>query len=222
MIKRDAIIHPLLFALFPMLSLFVNNANRLSFSQVTGAILVVLISTTLLWFLLDLLLKNKRKSAIIVSAFLILFFSYGHLMTAATALLYQLQILDKAGVLVFLNTKVALAWLLLLGTVFGATGYLTVKSSSDLGTPTKAFNIISVFLILSVGANWAIMQVGAGQTRATGDTEPNTMAIDWDFLQQNHLGKGTDNARTVPDSLPDIYYIVLAACRRDSFPPNSI
>ena len=53
------IIHPLLLALFPVLSLYVHNARRVQFAEALGAALAVLLSALLVWSLLRLLLGRR-------------------------------------------------------------------------------------------------------------------------------------------------------------------
>ena len=62
--------HPLLFALFPVLSLFVANSEQLSFLAWLEPALIVLGFAILLWFATNLWLRNSAKSAIITSIFL--------------------------------------------------------------------------------------------------------------------------------------------------------
>lgn len=207
--KRDTAFHPLLFALFPILSLYVHNVGRLPFREIIGVTLAVLICTVLLWSLLRFLLGSWPKSAIIASVFLVLFFSYGHVTQALTALLYQGGLLDKAGVLVLIGTRGALAWLLFLGAVLAATFYLTAKSSSNLQSPTKALNVVSCILVLSVGLNWVMSQAGEARRRRAGSVEPDATAAAWGPLELDDQEAVTANARPSPDSYPDIYYIVL-------------
>ena len=77
--KRSLIIHPFLFAVFPILFLYSHNVEQLFFSDTLLPLAFMSVVTILLVLLLALILKNGRKAAIIVSVFLILFFMYGRI-----------------------------------------------------------------------------------------------------------------------------------------------
>ena len=76
--KRPIIIHPILFAIFPILSFFSYNVRELLFEEIFVSLFFVLAFTIGIWISLSYILKNARKSACIISLLLVLFFSYGH------------------------------------------------------------------------------------------------------------------------------------------------
>ena len=78
--KKWFVIHPLLFAIFPILFLFSHNIKEMSFSDTFRPIVIVVSFALLLWLLLSLVTRNLQRAAIITSIFLLLFFSYGHLL----------------------------------------------------------------------------------------------------------------------------------------------
>jgi len=210
--KKDIIIHPLLFALFPTLSLFVHNADRLLFHEVIGTVLVVFVLAILLWLLLDLLVKNKAKSAVIVSIFLALFFSYSHVNAAVTDLLHKIRVLDDTDVLFFHGTTIEILRLCVLGGIFGVAFYLTVKSSSDFRLPTQTLNVISFCLIMTIGVNWFFTDKVGGQE---GIAAPNSVQVYWHSWLQDQLEEQTDDTKIVSNSLPDIYYVILDGYARN-------
>jgi len=76
-INKPLIIHPFLFAAFPVLFLFAHNIKELEFSVIIIPITFVLFFTLLLLFLFRLILRDDQKAAVLLSFALILFFSYG-------------------------------------------------------------------------------------------------------------------------------------------------
>lgn len=78
--KETRVMHPLLFAIFPILFLFSHNIAELSILDqrslldLMESIAITLCFTLLLWFLLNVLFKNPQKSGIVVSMFLFSFF----------------------------------------------------------------------------------------------------------------------------------------------------
>lgn len=76
--RRTLIIHPFLFALFPPLFLYARNIEQFTPGVLVVPVVVLLAATAVLWGLLGLILRNLRKAGLIVSLFLLLFLSPGH------------------------------------------------------------------------------------------------------------------------------------------------
>jgi len=78
-VTKSIVIHPFLFAIFPVLFLFSSNIEQLYVEEITVPVLIMITAAFLLWILLRLVLKDSIKSGLIVSLVLALFFSYGHI-----------------------------------------------------------------------------------------------------------------------------------------------
>jgi len=76
--KMSFVIHPLFFAVFPVIFLFSMNINSLNPEEILIPIIVVPVISLVLWSLLSLVLKNKLKAGMIISIGIVLFFTYGH------------------------------------------------------------------------------------------------------------------------------------------------
>src|SRR3972149_7925865 len=78
---KKLIIHPFLFAITPVLYFLSVNLEEISSfdTKVLLTGLVVVLLTTILWFVFESILKNKDKGSISTSLFLIFFFSYGYI-----------------------------------------------------------------------------------------------------------------------------------------------
>ena len=76
--KRVFILHPLLFAIYPILFLVSNNIGQFGFEQMMRPMLISLSAALLLTGLFGLAGKNLQQGAISASLILVLFFSYGH------------------------------------------------------------------------------------------------------------------------------------------------
>ena len=70
------IIHPLLFAIYPILFLFAKNNGQFQLHLIIVPVVVSLCLASLLWYLLGRYLLDKKKAAVVVSLFVILFFFY--------------------------------------------------------------------------------------------------------------------------------------------------
>lgn len=130
--KKPAVIHPFLLALFPILALFSYNIKQVSFAQTLLPAVTVLSLTILLLLLFRWALRNYEKSAIFVSFFLILFFSFGHIREAE-----RLLAIHSRG-----NLEFALVILMLIIFYF-----FTAKRMRNLDNLTKILNIIAASLV---------------------------------------------------------------------------
>jgi hypothetical protein len=73
------VLHPLLFAAFPVLYLFTDNITKgVQLADVWRPLTLVVGATAAVFVILSLLLRNTRKAGVAVSALVALFFSYGY------------------------------------------------------------------------------------------------------------------------------------------------
>ncbi len=77
--KDKLIIHPFLFALFPILAIFAHNIYLVDLAEVILPLSISLIFAGLFYSFLKFFLKDKQKTGLIVSLFLFMFFSFGYL-----------------------------------------------------------------------------------------------------------------------------------------------
>jgi hypothetical protein len=76
---RPFIVHPILFAIFPVLFLFSVNLNELGLVDVLLPLVGVVGLGVLIWLIIGFVLKNFKKAAFITSLGLVIFFIYGHI-----------------------------------------------------------------------------------------------------------------------------------------------
>lgn len=143
---RKIPIHFLLFSVFPILFLFEYNKEFLYFSNIIKP-LVLSVTFGLSFFLLSLcLFKKPKKSAVITSLFVMLFFSFGHLLGQIYPIALDLN-LNISNYYLFVNLCYGflfsvLGIILLLGIFF------TIKSKNNFESITLILNIIAFFLVL--------------------------------------------------------------------------
>jgi len=80
--KRRAVpFHPVLFAVAPILFVYAHNGVRIPIDpgELLWPVGLSLAMTAVLWAVLGLLFRNAARAALVVSLFLVLFFSYGHI-----------------------------------------------------------------------------------------------------------------------------------------------
>ena len=76
--EKISLIHPILFAIFPVIFLFSYNVSQMDLIDI-GIPSIILVTITLIgFFIIGGISKNYIKSGLVVSTFLFLFFFYGH------------------------------------------------------------------------------------------------------------------------------------------------
>lgn len=217
---ENAIIHPFAFALFPVLSLYVKNIGKGHLREAVEIAIGVFIFAALFWLFVNLCVRNKRESSVIVSVFFVLFFSYGHAISAVTAILERIHLLDKARFLVQ-GDPALLAWLAIWGILFVVASYSTLKSTSDLHQATQFLNVVGLTLMVMVGVNFftagginIFLIPGIREAVAHADSDENATenldrATTDEFVDSWKTNLSLENTNKVSDSLPDIYCIIL-------------
>ena len=212
---KDAIVHPLGFAVFPVLSLYVRNMGKGFLGEAVAITAGALVVAVLLWLCTGLLVKDKRRSAIVVSAFLLLFFSYGHIVPPVSGWLEGIPWLDKAG-LFATGTGADSIWIVVWGILFATASYLVVRSPSDLRQATRFLNIVALALVATVGIG--LVARGANmfvipriRPPASEHDEAGEMdrARANDFINSWLQEESSGGANTSTGASPDIYYVIL-------------
>jgi len=209
-LKRFKAFHPFLFAIFPIVFLAVYNMSEVSATDAILPVLIVSIVTLALLLLLNLFVKNRNKTAIIVSIFWILFFCYGY----AEPVMLPL-VASAGGFLASRPIMTALALWLCVGIVASIP---IIRCRVSFNIFTKFLNITSIALIIV-----SLVSAGIGSVKSaiiSGDVD-KAIAIPaiQDGTRNNTQHSTRDSIRdstrdSTQDTLPDIYYIILDAYTR--------
>ena len=78
-LRKVRVLHPILFAIFPITFLFSINLHTLVLEDILIPLSLVVTASILLWILLRYIFKSTEKSGLLVSVYLALFFTYGHI-----------------------------------------------------------------------------------------------------------------------------------------------
>lgn len=135
-IKGLSYLHPLLFASYPFLTFYTTNIEQMKFVRIVQPLEISIASTIVLWLLLNAIIKNKHKTSLLVTYFLLLFFSYGHVYNALDESLFS----NREG-----ESNVFLFPLYLFFLLGG--GFLIIKLFRHLLEITKVIGVIGLFLI---------------------------------------------------------------------------
>ena len=183
--KRQLVIHPFIFALYSVLFLYSRNMFEVEFADVFVALGAVL-GLALLVMLVPMILKaGVRKTAIALSIFLLIFFSYGHL--------YSFTNLVEIFGLRFFRHRYLLP---LFTMILILAEFLIFRSKKDLVKITQIFNTTSVFLLFL-----PLISIGISFANEVATTEINEQDI-----KIRAIGNYRNDATTT--TKPDIYYII--------------
>jgi hypothetical protein len=183
---KKLVIHPLLFAVAPVLYFLSVNKTELLLTNIYFLIslAVVLVISFLFWRFLSLLLKDSEKAAMIVSFSFFLLFSYGHFRDLLPNF--------KVNALSFSigPDKAAMAFW---GLLFGLIVFLIAKSRRNLSGLTKFLNVVAAALVLIIIAD-IVPYFWQSSQNASGPNEPP--------------GMSNSQVLTAPENPPDIYYLI--------------
>ncbi|MDH4157416.1 MAG: LTA synthase family protein [candidate division Zixibacteria bacterium] len=178
--KRWFVPHPYLFGVFPVLFLFSQNARDMRAGDMAAPLIAVIVLTLAATLALKFVLRNIKKAALVVSAFWVLFFSFGHILNLLRLLGLDFEQFD---------TAVNVVTLAVMGLFLIATVWLSARARGDLPRLTMVLNSVVVLLV-------AFQIVHGGYlvaTRPSVDIAPTEVAAE----------------RTQEGPLPNIYYIIL-------------
>jgi len=186
--KNPMPIHPFLFASFPVLFLFAENIGQLSLSVILVPLVIILALTLFLYMALNFLVKDPGKASLVVSLFLALFFSYGHIYQAvrSSGFIISNDSGEPGTLLLFIMSGVFLA---------GTYCFLKMRKATDY--VTRLLNAVSSFLVIISLLNIASYEIA----------EAGVRKHDW-----VNAGSGPARAGLVKQNkLPNIYFIILDA-----------
>ena len=175
----------ILFTTFPILFIFAHNIDKVPIDELLIVLVPSILFAAAAWFCLKLVIKNSRKSGIIVSFFLILFFSYGHLFYALDGVKIGEFDTDRLS-----HFGVPFAILFVIG------AYIILKTKRKLDNATFIGNCVALTLVAITFMN---MGIGAS----------NFSIIDYDtssFDISNNISNDIQNNSSLH---PNIYYIIL-------------
>jgi len=180
-------LHPILFAIAPILLFFSYNKGELSLGDSSFLLslgVAVLISIAL-WLMLGWITHDKKRAALLVSLFAILFFSYGHVHTLINEFSFKI-----AGIVIGPDKLLFSIW----GFLFLGCSIFILKAKRDWTMPTRFLNFVSALLVIT-----SLASIIPYKIREATVTLPT--------------GSDTDNSAQEPgtansDELRDVYYFI--------------
>lgn len=173
-------IHPFLFGVFFIISLFLNNIRVLSINDIIFPLIFTIGLIGGIWVLFNFIFKNKFHASLLLSLFVVVFFSYGHVYLEIDHFIINDIDVGRHSILL-----IPFAFLLLIGTLF------LIKTHKKLNNLTTIINTISFVLVLIVLLNIGMFNLENNFVISSDKKIDSPLTIDF-----------TEN-------LPNIYYIIL-------------
>lgn len=173
-------LHPFLFATYPILALLAFNISEVDLSSGYRPLALSLAAAALLALLLRLFHRDGRRTAILLTIGLILFYSYGHLYLL-------LKGINVDGFYLFRHRTLIPLW----AAVGLIASWQVLRRPISLSTATYVLNLVGLFLLIFPSIQLAIFFLQSRTSQAKA--EEATRGLD--------LQIGSD--------APDIYYIIL-------------
>lgn len=202
-------LHPLAFALFPLLSLYAANSAEVRLADLLRPALVVLAATLALWAVFQAAARRSngggRKAAVLVSAFLLLFFFYDGLLRFVEPVVTEILIVLVPTRVAHINPHRYLVPLWGAGAASAAV--VCLRSRRGFQTLTTVLNAAGLVLVAL-----PLFTIAARSAAAARHSRPTTRTP-LSAVRPVVPAKTMDRPAGRP-AVPDIYYIVLDAYGR--------
>jgi hypothetical protein len=178
--KKPIPLHPLAWALYPILALAAVNIAHLPIGETTGALLLSILATVVLWGFFRLITRNGYKAAGLTTLILILFYAYGHV--------HALAFKEGGSGL----------WLpILWGAILVGGGWWVISHPTQIKSLTPPLNVVSIILLLFPLYTIIAYELKSQSSLYGSNVIPSTQTEQTPSVEQSS------------DDLPDIYYIIL-------------
>jgi hypothetical protein len=194
--KKTLVLHPILFTLYAIMALFINNITQMELANVRVLLFAALGAVALL-VILRLIIKDAVKAGLIASGVILLSFSYGHVQTLSEDWPLFGEVIDQPGIL-------ALVWLCILA----IWSYGVLARWRNLEAVNGYLNWVS--LILNVFPIYTFVMF----TRQSQAAAPLIPAYASQVWEQSGVLEIDEMPDLVGEDRPDIYYIILDAYTR--------
>ncbi|HEY7616502.1 MAG TPA: hypothetical protein VH744_06840, partial [Terriglobales bacterium] len=191
--KKQVILHPLLLALFPASYLFGTFHQYLQLSMTVRPVIVCLSCVCAAWVATTMLMRDKKRAAIVVSLLTLAFFSYQAVSEAIGSFLSPGRAEMASGHMIIAGCF----------TLALAGGAACWKLRGYLNELTYVLNVIGTILVATPLVSFGIQQLLAGPVKTLSSGHASFEAV---------VGKPLH-----PDKTPDIYYIVLDGYGREDY-----
>jgi hypothetical protein len=184
-------LHPFLFAIYPILALLAFNISEVDYSSGLRPLILSILVAGLLVLIFNLFYRDWRRTALISTIILILFFSYGHIYIL-------LKGVEVSGIYLFRHRTLVPIWIIL--TAFAI--WWASRKSTNIASITYTLNVVGIFSLIF--PFFQLVSFFVQNEASQANAEKNTSALDL----------------KVTDQPPDIYYIILDGYGRSDILKN--
>ena len=184
-LTRSSTIHPVLFAIIPILMIVSVNLDQLFIESSYLLFLIIVPSVLVLWYLLNLLIKDKMKSGLIISLGQVLFFSYGHFLNVLRDIVIEDLVIGR-------HRYLAPSF----GIIFAIGVYSMLKTNKNLVEFTTIANVIAITILLISISNIFIYEFENNDD-------------DYSEILNNRFNYNYGLSTSNLDNTPNVYYIIL-------------
>jgi hypothetical protein len=184
-------LHPLLFAIYPILALLAFNISELDYSSGFRPLVLSLLVAGLLVLIFHFVYRDWRRAALISTILLILFFSYGHIYIL-------LKGMEISGFYLFRHRTLVPIWMILAVLAI----WWVSRRSANPASITNTLNVVGLFLLILPIVQVVSFFIKSEASQA--NAEKNASALNLKVNGQS----------------PDIYYIILDGYGRSDILKN--
>lgn len=189
-LKKFQYIHPVLFVIFPILSLYTQNIDQLFVIDTIRISIISILGVVTILIFVAYLIRSWEIAAALISGMAILFFSYGHVYLFIKNLMLGSLIIGRHRYLIVLWVILFIAWIWLI-----------------LAERINTHSLTTFLFITSVAAN---------VLASTSLVRNLDLHILLDPKKSDYLETSAEfNPLTEYDSKPDIYYIIVDGYGRE-------
>ena len=182
-LTKSSTIHPVLFAIIPIFMIISLNLDEIFLENSALLFLIIVPSVLALWYVLNLLIKDKMKSGLIISLGLVLFFSYGHFFNVLRDVVIDDLVIGRHRYL-----------LPSFGIIFAVGVYSILKTKKNFSDFTTIANVIAIVILLVSVSNIFVYAL------ENSDSDRSVL--------NDRLNYG-NGLHTSLDYTPNVYYIIL-------------
>ena len=179
--KKQVIIHPFLFAIYPIVFLASHNIHEIYLKEAFIPILIALFISSIVTIFSKFLSFNMHKTGLVLTSSWILFFSF-------TPIIFLLQMIQSY---VLINLRIRYLYILLIGIPFITLILYVIKTNKNFFKTTNFLNILGIVLIIIPLTNICYNSISFSKNNYT------------------YSGELFDSEINIEANYPDIYYIVL-------------
>src|SRR5688572_14291887 len=190
---RAIVLYPFLFAIYPLLNLYVTNLHLLEFSTVVGPLLLILGATLIIYLIATWWLKVGTSAGLLTTAIVIVLLYYGNFYDLVNKLgvAIGIQLLDHRYLLPL--------WL----SLFFLTIIPIIRKRSTSKRVNQYLNFLSV-TIIGVIVWPGVLSFFQGTTTSGSPLTPTPNNARQSLTRGQSLNTDIETA-----SLPDVYYLIL-------------